>query len=146
MVVRQWDWERRLHRYIAATQATPFALGQQDCALWALGAVDAMCGTALAAPFVGTYDTLDGARAVFAARGWAAVADAAAALVGPRLAHVALAQRGDVLCLPPRDAEPLGIAMILGDGVIWGAGMDGAHPLPLRVTRVAPFEAFRVGR
>ena len=144
-VVRAWNWEKRLHHFVATTQPIALALGEQDCALWALRAVDAMCDTTLAEPFRGTYSTLPEAVALFAAQGWGSVEEAAVALVGPRLPTVALARRGDLLVLPPTEAEPVGIAFILGDGGFWGAGYEGVTFTPARVMRVLPLVGIRCG-
>ncbi|MDP2738703.1 MAG: hypothetical protein Q8O82_08385 [Pseudorhodobacter sp.] len=86
------DWQPRLLAFIASSVARPFVYGQHDCALFAAGAVQAMCGVDLAAAWRGHYATrLGGIRALrragfrdhidVAARQFAEVA-AAAARVG----------------------------------------------------------------
>jgi|GEM_PF-4037427 len=139
MVTRAWDWEKRLHRYVGETQPVPFAYGSQDCALWALGAVDAMCDSALAAEFTAQYFTLDGAVAIFAARGWATMTDAATALIGPAHRHVSHVRRGDLAIRAPElPDDPLGIPFVMGDGVIWGPTATGVRAYPVGALRKMP--------
>lgn len=57
------DWRHRLSAYLVETRTAHFRLGQHDCFLFALGALDAMTGTTHLPVFAGRYDTvLEGAR------------------------------------------------------------------------------------
>lgn len=146
-IVRCWDWEKRWHAFLGETRNRPFAFGEQDCALWALRAIDAMCDTAFATPLRGTYDSLDGARAVCAACGWTTLIDGCAELFGAPLASVLLAQRGDVIVIPPRAEDPLGVALIQGGDAVYGAAATGVQAFPHRVFRLLPgVVAYAMGR
>lgn len=59
---RRADWAARLADFLRAREGRAFAWGQQDCALLACDAVQAMCGLDAAAPFRGTYGTWWGAQ------------------------------------------------------------------------------------
>lgn len=65
---RRSDWLARLNAYIAAAHGRAFEYGKHDCALFAGGAIEAMTGEDLAAPFRGAYSTLGhGMKAVMRA-------------------------------------------------------------------------------
>ena len=62
-MTRLADWRQRLAAYLVETRAAHFRLGRHDCFLFALGALDAMTGSAHLPVFAGRYDTvLEGAR------------------------------------------------------------------------------------
>lgn len=64
-LTRLQDWKPRLLAFIAETAPRPLVYGQHDCALFAAGAVQAMCGVDLAAVWRGHYTTrLGGIRAL----------------------------------------------------------------------------------
>lgn len=63
--MRRDDWRRRLASYLVETRAAQFRLGQHDCFLFALGALDAMTGSEHLPVFAGRYDTvLEGTRII----------------------------------------------------------------------------------
>lgn len=100
MIQRQRDWPERLHAYIETTRFRPFAFGAQDCASWALGAVDAMCSSNLRGAVLPAYSTEEEAAAALAARGWASLQDAVVEVLGVHEINPFRAQRGDVLWCP----------------------------------------------
>lgn len=65
------DWRPRLTGYLSRVAWLSFRPGQHDCALFAAGAVKAMTGTDLAAPFRGTYRRLEDGQAALQALGFA---------------------------------------------------------------------------
>ncbi|GGB15175.1 hypothetical protein GCM10011380_00730 [Sphingomonas metalli] len=60
MVTRLFDWEERLHDYLAAQEGAEFVWGKNDCALFAAGAVQAMTGEDPATAYRGRYTTAAG--------------------------------------------------------------------------------------
>lgn len=146
MTTRLPDWSARLAAYVAATSAAPFRWGQQDCCLWAVRAVDAMCGTDHAAEIAGRYSTADGAVAYAASRGWRTVHDACRDVCGEALIRVGLAETGDV-CARTLPDFPFGTALVrVGDRIV-GPADGGLADLPFRAALVAPqWTAFPVGR
>jgi hypothetical protein len=58
---RTFDWERRLTAYLTEPRRHIFEWGENDCALLACGAVEAMTGCHPAPQFVGAYSDRDGA-------------------------------------------------------------------------------------
>lgn len=85
------DWPERLAAYIASYGGAKFALGQNDCALFAAGAVHAVTG-ARVLPAV-WHDKAQAVRMLRMSRGLVAGVDH----VLPRLAGPQWAQRGDVV-------------------------------------------------
>lgn len=113
------DWRSRLMRAAAEAAHQPIAYGQHDCFLFALDAVDAMCGTAWAAECRGRYTTLReglvaGRRAGFADH---------VAFIAARLPEIApaLARVGDL-------AVTMGTDGLAALGVVQGAGIYVLHP------------------
>ena len=51
------DWKARLNAFVTATARQPYALGSHDCALFAAGAVDAVCGIDPGKVWRGKYTT-----------------------------------------------------------------------------------------
>ncbi len=99
------DWQPRFEAYwrardrYGARPGMPFAWGQHDCALFALGAIDAMCGTEHAAAIRGQYTDRDEAMAYCLSRGWKDLGDAAREYLGEPIPWSKV-RRGDVLHLP----------------------------------------------
>jgi hypothetical protein len=117
---RKDGWQEALHAFLEARGRQPFAWGSNDCALFAADAVLAITGEDLGAAFRGKYSTQEGAAAQMQeACGSADALDLAAHLCAqagfPRLAHVNLAQRGDVIVLAnPGGGHSLGIVSLNG--------------------------------
>lgn len=146
MSVRLPDWPARLAAFVEATRHAPFAWGRQDCCLWAVRAIDAMCGTRHAAAIVGQYDSAEGAVVYAASRGWQTVYDACRDVCGEALVRVGLAEDGDI-CARPLPDFAFGTALVrLGDRLI-GPDERGLADVPFRAALVAPqWTAFPVGR
>lgn len=51
------DWKARLNAYVTACARQPYAMGQHDCALFAAGAMEAVCGIDPAVLWRGKYIT-----------------------------------------------------------------------------------------
>ncbi|MEX5600694.1 hypothetical protein [Pseudophaeobacter sp. C1-32P7] len=130
------DWRQRLEIYVQRVARSPFRPGQNDCALFAAGAVEAMTGADLAAEWRGTYRRLEDGQAALKSAGFAdhlALAASYFAEVPP-----ALAQVGDLAVIP---AEGTGAAL----GVIQGAAVYVMHPSGLGiVSRMRMKRAFKV--
>lgn len=104
-VARLPDWQARLVAYLGRIQSTPFDAATHHCALFAAGAVEAMTGRDLAAPWRGL--TLTQGMAALRQAGFADHVD----LVASHLDEVpvAFAQPGDVAALSTPDGLALGI-------------------------------------
>ena len=101
------DWKPRLLAFIAETAPRPLVYGQHDCALFAAGAVQAMCGVDLAAAWRGHYATrLGGIRALRRAGFRDHIA-----LAAHHFAEVAVAQArvGDLVVVAGDDGPALGL-------------------------------------
>lgn len=91
-------WEYLLSVEIVHARAKRFVWGVHDCSLWSFGVVRALSGGSdHAALWRGKYTTAAGAERIRRRLGWADMAEAGAALMGPPLDSVALAQRGDLV-------------------------------------------------
>ncbi len=126
------DWPSRLERYLQAARGRPFSWGENDCALFACGAVAAMTGEDPAARFRAGYRSLAGARktlARFAGGGLAETAARLAAAYGKAEVAPLRAQRGD-LCLA-RGLEGIdGLGVCIGPGALFNTP-EGWVTLPL---------------
>lgn len=144
MLRRLSDWDRKLVAFVAETRSAPYELGAQDCAAWALRAIDVQCGTHHADALRGAYADFDGARRYLASRGWATAADACLELCGAPLRRVHYAQRGDVLHRPDAD-DPGVLLVVLGD-VVASPGPFGLLFTSFRVALTGTMVAYPVGR
>lgn len=137
MSTRRPDWYPRLVTYLGAAARRPFTEGELDCALFAAGAVAAMTGEDLAAPYRGRYRTTRGGLRLLRRAGYADPV----ALAADHLPEIAVAEArpGDLVVVPTPDGAALGILQgAAGVHVMAATGM-GLVPAAL-VTR-----AFRVG-
>lgn len=133
---RRSDWEQRLVALVEQREARPFEYGRHDCCLWAAAAVRAQTGVDVARGLRG-YRSARGAARTLISAGFDGIEDAAAALLGPRIAPL-LARRGDIVS----DGEALGVmwagcALFVGEG----PGVAGLVRVPLRQLKAA----WRVG-
>ena len=79
MAGRLPDWHRRLTEYLVQRASTPFCWGQNDCACFASGAVEAMTGVDPMAKLRGSYSTKRGAAGAIRRAGFDDLASAVAA-------------------------------------------------------------------
>lgn len=136
------DWEKRLAAHVDDAMVRSFEWGQHDCALFAAGAVDAMCGTAIADEFRGEYDDLAGANTILALRGWSTLADAARQWCGEALERPLYGKRGDVVWIPAGIAsDPIVehgcLGILLGPVLAPSRDRLARLPLPSLITRGA---------
>lgn len=132
-MIRFHDWHHRLSEYFAATRARAFAWGDQDCMLWAYGAVEAMTGVDLGADYRGKYSTEQGAARMLRRVGGAGVELAAAKLqsdagleeIGPLYA-----QRGDLVLVRSPRGPALAVVALAGD-CAWCCGQEGIEAAPI---------------
>ena len=135
-ITRLHDWRPRLVAYLAGITAQPFAYGSHDCALFAAGAVEAITGRDLSAPYKGQYRSLEGGLKLLSASGLGdhvAVLRATFAEIAPAFAAV-----GDIAVIGEVGTPALGV-------------FEGEHIVVLRpegigfMPRAAATLAFRVG-
>lgn len=123
-VIRREDWPERLLVYVEAQRCTPFAWGENDCALYTAGAVLAMTDVDLAAEVRGRYTTARGALKTLRSNGVADLAGWLTRALGEPVLPT-LARRGDVVMFEAVEGPALGLGMgqqaaAAGpDGVIW---------------------------
>ncbi|WP_291732406.1 hypothetical protein [Leisingera sp. F5] len=130
------DWRPRLAAYVARVARLPFRPGQHDCALFAAGAVEAMTGADLAAPWRNTYRRLSEGQAALQASGFEDHLALAASLF-PEV-PAALAQAGDLAVFP---SDGRGAAL----GIVQGAAAYVLRPEGLAlVSRLHIERAFSV--
>lgn len=137
MILRRADWQGCLTVYLAKVAHAPFRPGRFDCALFAAGAVQAMTGHDLAAPWRGVYGDLDSGRAALEAGGVTALAG----LVAPYFAEIAIdqARAGDLAIIAGRDGHDA-FAVVQGS-FLYAVGARGLD----RVAMSEIKQAFKVG-
>ena len=124
-LIRLPDWRTRLHQYLCIARTRPLRPGHHDCCLFGAGAIEAMTGVDLAAPYRGRYTTFAGGRRVLRRDGYADHM----ALIAAHLpeAHVSTALAGDIAILPTEDGPAVGV---VGDGgVAYVLGLHGGLAL-----------------
>jgi hypothetical protein len=134
------DWETRLLAEIDAARFRDFAYGQHDCALFAAGCVDAMCGTTLAETLRAAYHDEASAEAYFTAQGgWGPAVDA---LVGAdNRIPWQFAQPGDIALVPIGLGDDCGMAIVNGHRALAATARGFAgRPISSAVT------CWRIGR
>lgn len=107
---RRKSWRAELSAYLARQATTPFAYGRADCALFAAGAVEAICGQdPLADLDLAPYTTLKGGLRALRAAGYRAPID----LVDARLPAIPVGQAraGDLVAVRGDGGLALGIAL-----------------------------------
>lgn len=131
------DWRSHLVAYLNDAARRPMIPGVHDCALFAAGGVQAVCGVDPVADWRGGYDSIpDGIRALRAQ----GVRDhvAFAGMMFPAV-PVAMAQVGDIAAVSTDDGMALGI--VQGE-MIYVLQPDGLGLVPLLTASTA----FAVGR
>lgn len=107
-------WPEILAARLAEAWRTPFVYGQHDCMLFPLRTIDAMCGSTIADPFIGTYDNATGALRTIIEYGGAELDEAVERIAAewklPECRPLAL-QRGDLAII---DAAHTGIGIPIG--------------------------------
>jgi hypothetical protein len=126
-LVRFPDWSRRLHQAILERRRRPHQWGQFDCALCGAELVDAITGVNFGAPFRGTYDSPETARAVLEANGWPEIGAMVSAFLPERFERP---RRGDVV-LGDGEFGPF-IAVVADPGYMAGPTRYGLRLTPLR--------------
>ncbi len=140
MIERYPDWETRLSSWIGAHQDAVFEWGKNDCALFAGGAVAAITGFDATAPFRGRYTTKTGAARALIRYG-AGTLEATFDSHLPQTAP-AFARRGDVVLLPKKTGDAVGIC-IGADAVF--IGEENGVPGLVRFARREWSKAWSVG-
>lgn len=131
-MTRPEGWELRLAAAIEAGRGRAWAWGAHDCCTFARDCVAAM--TAAATPWddMFVYATEAEAAALLADGGLAALLDAHAVRVPPRMAR-----RGDLAAIPS-DAGPAGMTLGVVEGAwVWCAAPRGVARVPLAAAAIA---------
>ena len=134
---------RHLYPYLLSKVSTPFAYGENDCCMFACGAVLAMTGVDIAADFRGKYSDGPGAvRAIATVTGVdpeKATVEAAADWIAKKFGIAELpsplyAQRGDLVLASAGDVDFLAVVALSGhEAAIPGA--RGIAHLPLMTAK-----------
>jgi hypothetical protein len=128
---RREDWPEQLANYIAESATKPFAWGEHDCILFAVGAIRAV---GVEVDLKVTWKTELGAAKELKKRG--GFESAISKYLGDPLEYAGLAKRGDIGL---SDSE-LGLTATVFDGLNWlGAGERGL------VVMQAPNKVWSVG-
>lgn len=123
-MTRAPGWRSRLSAYVAQVSRDPFAFGQNDCALFAAGAVLAMTGSDYAAPYRGRYTTLIGGLRHLRRAGFADHI----ALAAATFPTAKRGSPGDLAVVETPDGPALGVVQGAG---IYVLGPDAVHLVPL---------------
>lgn len=126
--MRRADWKPRLASYLAQVVRREFVPGVHDCALFAAGAVDAMTGVDIAAPFRGRYRTLRGGTRILRNAGHAD--HIALARAHFEEIHASRAAPGDLAVLAAEDGLALGV--VHGEMVFVLTARRGMGMAPVR--------------
>lgn len=131
-MARLMDWRPRLTEYLLDCGQTVFAYGDQDCALFAAGAVAAMTGCDPAKDWRGRYRTLNGGLRLMRAAGYRDHID----MVNRNFAsvHPAFAGDGDLASVVTPEGDAMGV--IMGE-VIYLTGPAGAAMKPRTAATMA---------
>jgi hypothetical protein len=132
-LVRLADWPERLAALLFVRLSSPFIWGANDCCLFAADAVQATTGTDPAAHLRGSYSTATQAARVLAEHG--GVRAIATQALGEPMPHAAMAQRGDVVCVPLDGRDTLGV--VAGDGQWCAPGELGLVYRPMAEVQTA---------
>lgn len=108
------DWESRLVAYLSAAAPKAFAFGENDCALFTAGAVEAMTGVDLATKWRGKYRSLKTGFTRLAKAGFSDHVALAASLL-PEVPP-AFAWKGDIAVVPG-DFGAGALGVVQGEGV-----------------------------
>lgn len=126
-LVRLPDWQTRLHRFLCAAKGRVLQPGQYDCCLFGAGAIEAMTGVDLGAPWRGGYTTLAGGRRLLQKAGHPDHLALIATLLPE--AHLSEAVAGDIAIVPSEDGPAVGIVQGEMVYVLHAAGGIGLVPL-----------------
>lgn len=113
-------WEEALSLYLDRCHDTQFKWGEHDCALFAAGAVKAMCGVDPAETMRGTYSDARGAAEALKEKAAGTLLKTANAWFGEHK-HPAQAKRGDIVA---KDRTTLGVCV---GHWSWFVGEEGSH-------------------
>jgi hypothetical protein len=126
-------WERHLAEAVAAAQARPFAWSLNDCPTFAFETRQLLTGgTDVAALWRGRYRTARGGLRVMRRLGWDTLEVMGLALLGPPLASVHLAQRGDLVLATGGS----GFGVCIGARAV-GMAPEGLVSLPISACALA---------
>lgn len=125
---RKKDWRADLMRYVERTACLPFAPGTQDCAVWTAGAVRAMTGTDMAAPYRGNYETLAEGYLLLRRSGYEDAIEIAAENL-PSIPPLQ-AQVGDVAVVMPEGSNEPALGIVQGP-FVYVLREDGLGHVPL---------------
>jgi hypothetical protein len=121
---------KTLTAYVARVARLRFQWGQHDCAIFAAGAVEALTGRDLAAPYRGRYSTMRGGLRVIRRDGFADHA----AYFAAHLPEKTRPTPGDLAVIPTPDGPAM--------GVVQGAHVYVLSPEGLRLVPLAAAQRF----
>lgn len=137
---RREDWPELLKAYLDGARTRSFAWGENDCILFAAGAVEQMTGIDTASEFRGKYKTEMGAARLLRKLAPSGLPHAIARALGAEEISPLQAWRGDVVLIPIGDGKSaVGIVDLRGTAVV-SVGEVGVEYRPLS----AAVKAWRV--
>lgn len=126
-MIRLSNWKTRLVQYLAQHIDEQYEIGTFDCALFAAGAIEAMTGTDIAAPFKGKYRSFARGYALMQAAGHADHVAYFASLL-PEV-HPSAAAPGDIAVVDVDGDAALGV--VQGE-MVYALAERGLVLIPLR--------------
>lgn len=133
------DWPKRLHDFVDGVKRQPFDWTAFNCGEhWAAGAVMAVTGEDIVAPYKGRWSSARGMVRVMKNEGHADLADWLGSILPEQ--HVSRVRPGDIAAIPKDDAFGFTLGIVNGEMImVLGEQSMGLVPL-FDATR-----AFRVG-
>jgi hypothetical protein len=128
------DWQLRLERFARARRGEKFSWGENDCALFAADAVEALTGERVAQALRGHQTAREALRTLAAVGGIRGLATRALGEPIP----VLQARIGDVVVIPTGKREALAVC---NGGTALAAGVNGIAVVPIQQA----LAAWRVG-
>jgi hypothetical protein len=126
---RREDWLPRLAVVLERAAAKPFVWGSHDCWTFAADCIEAVTGERPAPAWLGRYTSHAGALRHVRKAGFADMAAAFDATIGPR-GPIGLAARGDIVLVAIDGAEGFGVVDTSGEAVFC-VGLEGLVIRPL---------------
>lgn len=126
------DWQPRLRSWLRGIGNRQIEPGRHDCCLFGAGAVEALTGVDLAAPWRGRYTTYRGGFRILRKAGYRDHVD----LIARHLDEAVLAEAlaGDIAIVPTDDGDAVGVFQGSAIYVLTSSGRLGFAPVPPMTT------------
>lgn len=143
---RTENWPIRLTDYVRQTFRDPCVVGENDCVVWSLRAVDVMCETAIAEEVRGKFHNDESVAGYMAEREWADLHDACEDYFGQPLEAGAYGQQGDIVVIPVSPRYPIGAMSVLVGQHIMSPGPQGLIRIMFTAALMMGASVYKTGR